>query len=84
MKPMISIKLRGAEAMAAFRDNPALLGGGGIYARSAAPLIDRCTLRDNEAHNGGAVTMVRSNFLCTVYGPNSNDELQRLGRDVLA
>lgn len=34
--------------------------------------------------HGGAVTMVRSNFLCTVYGPNSNDELQRLGRDVLA
>ncbi len=35
------------------------------------------------AVHGGAVTVVRSNFLCTVYGPNSNDELQRLGRDVL-
>lgn len=35
------------------------------------------------AIHGETTTIVRTNFLRTVYGPNSTLELQRLGRDVL-
>lgn len=34
--------------------------------------------------HGGQTTIVRTNFLRIVRGPNSNEELERLGRDVLA
>jgi hypothetical protein len=36
------------------------------------------------AIHGGSMTVVRSNFLRTVYGPNSTAELRLLGHDVLA
>jgi hypothetical protein len=79
------VLLAGRATWAAWRD-PGLVGQGtSVVLREGTK--GKCPVFRQQAASsiyGAEVVVVRTNFLRSVYGPNSNEELTRLGSEVLA